>query len=250
MQVYLTLVRRELGGYFASLTGYILIAAVLLLLGLSFVDMLVKLNAEPTEAPLTEQFFVTVYFWFILLLTTPVITMRSFALEKFSGTYETLMTSPVKDVQVVLAKFTGALLFYAITWLPLGLYLVLVRHYSNDPAVLNPISLLTTFLGILLVGSLYISMGCFASSLTRSQVVAVMISFALGLGLFFLSLRSLMAAPGTGWPAGVFQFIAMTEHLEDFARGIVDTRCLVYYVTLSFFFLFLTLRVVESRRWR
>ena len=79
MKAYLTLVRRELGSFFGSLTGYILIATVLLLLGLSFVDMLVKLGVEPTDAPATEQFFVTVYFWLTLLLTTPVMTMRLFA---------------------------------------------------------------------------------------------------------------------------------------------------------------------------
>ncbi|MBM3836824.1 MAG: hypothetical protein FJ398_02475 [Verrucomicrobia bacterium] len=250
MQVYLTLVRRELGGFFGSLTGYILMATVLLLLGLSFADMLAKLNVEPTDAPVTEQFFVTVYFWLILLLTTPIMTMRTFAQEKFSGTYETLMTAPVADLPVVLAKFSGALLFYAITWLPLLIYLMLVRRYSNDPTLLQPGGLLATFLGILLVGALYLSLGCFASALTRNQIVAAMISYALGLGLFLLSLRSLMAAPGPGWTTKVFEYISMTEHLETFAAGLVDTRSVIYYTSLTAFFLFLTLRAVESRRWR
>ena len=250
MQAYLALTRRELGGYLGSITGYVLIATVLLLLGLSFTDMLAKLNAEPTDAPITEQFFVTVYYWLILLLTTPIMTMRTFAQEKFSGTYETLMTAPVKDAQVVLAKFTGAFLFYAITWLPLLAYLLLVRRYSSDPAVLNPAGLLTTLLGILLVGSLYISLGCFASALSRNQIVAAMISYALGLGLFLLSMRALMAAPGKGWSAQFFQYISMTEHLEEFAGGVIDTRHLVFYLSLTGFFLFLTLRAVESRRWR
>ena len=250
MQVYLTLVRRELGTYMGALTGYVLIAAGMLLLGLSFVDMLEKLSVEPTDAPATEQFFVTVYFWLILLLTTPVMTMRAFAQEKFSGTYETLMTCPVKDVEVVLAKFTGAFVFYCVTWLPLFVYLLLVRRYSNDPGVLNLAGLLTTYLGILLVGSLYLSLGCFASALTRNQIVAAMVSYALGLGLFLLSLRGMMASPPAGWATGFFQYISMTEHLEDFARGIIDTRALVFYLSLTGLFLFLTVRVVESRRWR
>src|ERR1044071_2338959 len=115
MHVYLTLLRRELGSYFMSLTGYVVIASVLLLVGVSLVDVLAKLNANPTELPLTEFFYITLYFWMVLLLTAPVITMRSFALEKFSGTYETLMTAPVSDLQVVLAKFSGALVFFLIT---------------------------------------------------------------------------------------------------------------------------------------
>ena len=250
MQVYLTLVRRELGTYLGALTGYVLIAAVMLLLGLSFVDMLEKLSVEPTDAPATEQFFVTVYFWLILLLKTPVMTMRAFAQEKFSGTYETLMTCPVKDVEVVLAKFTGAFVFYCVTWLPLFVYLLLVRRYSNDPGVLNLAGLLTTYLGILLVGSLYLSLGCFASALTRNQIVAAMVSYALGLGLFLLSLRAMMASPPAGWATEFFRYISMTEHLEDFARGIIDTRALIFYLSLTGLFLFLTVRVVESRRWR
>src|SRR5256886_12629003 len=111
MRAYLTLVRRELGAFFVSLTGYTIIASVLLLLGFSFADRLEKLNNDRAGvvAPLTELFYSTFYFWLILLLTAPVITMRSFAFEKWSGTYETLMTTPVSDWQVVLAKFTGTL---------------------------------------------------------------------------------------------------------------------------------------------
>ena len=108
MQAYWTLIRRELAGFFLSLSGYIIIAAALFLMGLSFVVILVKLQ-KPTPMPVTELFYITPFFWLILLLTTPVITMRLFALEKFSGTFETLMTTPVSDFQVVAAKFTAAL---------------------------------------------------------------------------------------------------------------------------------------------
>ena len=99
MRVYLTLVRRELGGFFGSLTGYVIIASVLLLLGLSFTSILGILNDNPIDVPLTELFYKTDYFWIILLLTTPVITMRSFAFEKGTGTYETLMTTPVSETK-------------------------------------------------------------------------------------------------------------------------------------------------------
>ena len=116
--------------------GYVIIAAVLFLLGLSFNDILSKLDT-PTEMPLTEGFFISFYFWIVFLLTTPVMTIRAFALERFSGTYETLMTSAVRDAQVVLAKFTGALAFFALTWLPLLAYLLVVRRFSDDPSALD-----------------------------------------------------------------------------------------------------------------
>jgi ABC-2 type transport system permease protein len=128
--------------------------------------------------------------------------------------------------------------------------LLIVRGYSTDPGLLEPGVLASTFLGLLLIGALYMAVGCFASALTQSQIIAAMISYALGLTLFLLSLRSLMAAPAPGWPARVFNHISMTEQMEDFARGVVDTRYLIYYCSLTVFFLFLTLKVVESRRWR
>jgi ABC-2 type transport system permease protein len=249
MQRYATLVRRELGGYFASYTGYLVVAAVLFLLGISFNDLLAKLDS-PTEMPLTEGFFVTFYFWIIFLLTAPVMTMRTFALEKFSGTFETLMTTPVGDAQVVLAKFTGAMVFYAIAWLPLLVYLAVVGRYSDDPAALDFRIVASTFLGILMIGSVYMALGCFASSVTRSQTVAAMFSYALGLGLFLLSLRALGASSMSGWTAKIYYHISMTEHLAAFARGVIDTRVLVFYATLTIGFLFLTCKVVESRRWK
>ena len=250
MQSYLILLRRELSGYFVSLSGYVVIAAVLFLLGVSFSDILYKVTGEPTDIPLTEAFFISFYFWMILLLVAPVLTIRSFASEKASGTYETLMTSPVGDVPVVLAKFSGALIFYLLTWLPLLGYLLLVRNYSNDPSAFDARVVVSTFLGIALIGAVYMSMGCFASALTRSQVVAAILSYALGLSLFLLSLRALAVAPAAGWAVKVYSHIAMTQHMEQFARGVIDTRVLVYYASLTLFFLFLTCKVVESRRWR
>jgi ABC-2 type transport system permease protein len=249
MQAYWTLVQRELGGYFASLTGYVIIASVLLLLGFSFTDMLVKLNNIPMHVPLTELFYSTLYFWLILLLTAPVITMRAFAFERFSGTYETLMTAPVSDLVVVLAKFTGTLLFYLITWLPLLACLAVIRYYNGEPTLLDMRTTLTTYLGIFLIGCLYMSLGCFASALTRSQIIAAMNAFVMGLGLFVLSLRTLMPATALDWGSQAFSYIALSEHMDGLVRGIIDTRHVVFYLTTTLLFLFLTLKVVESRRW-
>jgi ABC-2 type transport system permease protein len=249
MQAYWTLVQRELGGYFVSLTGYVIIASVLLLLGFSFSDMLVKLNTIPMHVPLTELFYSTLYFWLILLLTAPVITMRAFAFERFSGTYETLMTAPVSDLEVVLAKFSGTLLFYMITWLPLLGCLAVIRYYTGEPTLLDPRSTLTTYLGIFLIGCLYMSLGCFASALTRSQIIAAMNAFVMGLGLFVLSLRALMPTTPLDWGTQIFSYIALSEHMDGMVRGIIDTRHVVFYLTMTVLFLFLTLKVVESRRW-
>ena len=250
MQAYITLTRRELASFFVSMTGYVIIAAALFLMGLSFVILMVKLQSEPTSMPMTELFYATPFFWLILLLAAPVITMRLFALEKFSGTFETLMTTPVSDLQVVLAKFTAATLFYMLMWLPLLGCIFILRHYTTDPGVLDIGAIGTTYLGIFLLGGLFMSLGCFASALTRSQIIAAMVSFTMGITLFLLSFLGDQLSTDTGWQMQVLNHLTMVDHMLNFARGIVDTRHVVLYVSLTIWFLFLTLRVVESRRWK
>ncbi len=250
MAAYWTMVRRELSSHFLSWTGYVIVAAVVFLIGVGFTSMLKGLNGEATPIPVTQLFYETLYFWLILLLVSPVITMRSFALEKSSGTYETLMTTPVSEAQVVLAKFTGALLFYLIMWLPLLGCLFIVRAYSNDPSTLDPGAVGATFFGIFLLGALYMAVGVFASVITRSQIIAAMVSLALGLSLFMLSFLGAAFSTQTGWVAQLVGYVGLMEHMRDFAQGIVDTRPLVFYVTTTVGFLFLTWKVAESRRWK
>jgi ABC-2 type transport system permease protein len=249
MRAYWTLVRRELSGFFLSLGGYLIIAAVLFLMGLSFVVILAKLQ-KPTPMPVTELFYETPFFWLILLLTTPVITMRLFALEKFSGTFETLMTTPVSDFQVVAAKFTAALLTYAVMWLPLLGCLLVVHHFTNDTAALDGGVVAGAFLGILLLGGLFVSLGCCASALTRSQVIAAMITLVFGASVFLLGYLASQLPAQDSWQTRVLSCFDLFQQMRDFARGVVDTRPVVLLVSLTMFFLFLTLRVVESRRWK
>jgi len=250
MQIFLTLMRRELAAFFVSITGYIIIAAVTFLIGLSFVVLMTNLGSDPSPMPVTELFYRTYYFWLIVLLATPVITMRLFALEKFSGTFETLMTTPVGDFQVVAAKFTAAAIFYTIMWMPMLPCLFVVRHFTNQPGTLDMGTIGGMYLGVFLVGCLFLSLGCFASALTRSQMAAAMISFALGVSLFSLGFLAEAVSAATQWKTQVLSRFGLFQQMNDFARGVVDTRTVIFYSSLTLFFLFLTLRVVESRRWK
>lgn len=250
MQAYITLVRRELGSHFVSWTGYVVISAVLFLLGLCFVSLLQALNAEPTDRPIMELFYSTYYFWLVLLLAVPIITMRTFAMEQFTGTFETLMTTPVSDLQVLMAKFTGALALYIMIWLPLMGMVFIVRHFGNDPGALDWGTLASTFLGILLVGLLLVSIGCFASSLTRSLMIAAMLTIAVGISIFLLGFLAYSYSSEPGWQSRLFAHVSLIEHMRDFSRGVVDSRALVFYPSLTAVFLFLTLKVIESRRWK
>ena len=251
MSIFWALLRRELTAFFFSLAGYIIIAAVTLLTGLSFVVLVQNLGTDPSPMPVTEMFYRTYFFWLIVLLVSPVITMRLFALEKASGTFETLMTTQVGDVQVVAAKFMAAIIFYLVAWLPLLACLFIVQHFTSQNSALDAGTLGGMFLGIFLTGGLFLSLGCFASSLTRSQVAAAMISFVLGVSLFSLGfLAEALPATTQPWQLQIVSYFGLFEQMHDFARGVVDVRAVVFYVSATFLFLFLTLRVVESRRWK
>lgn len=250
MRAYLTLARRELSAYFISMTGYVIIAGAAFLTGLSFVVLMAKLQGMATPMPVTRLFYATPFFWLIVLLAAPIITMRLFAQEKFSGTFETLMTTPVTDLQVVLAKFTAAWIFYLLMWLPLLASLFLLRRYTSDPGALDAGTLAGMFLGIGLVGATFIALGCLASAVTRSQIIAAMLCLAGGVSLFLISFLGDQLSLDAGHWMLLFNYVSLFEHMDDFARGVVDTRPVVFYLTLTLVFLFLTLRVVESRRWR
>jgi ABC-2 type transport system permease protein len=249
MQAYLTLTRRELGSFFYSWIGYVVIGGATFLMGLSFYLLLDRLQGEPTPMPLTE-IFLGGCFWLIVLFSAPVITMRLFALEKDTGTFETLMTTPVSEWQVALAKFTAAMIFYMLMWLPLLGCVLVLRYFARGSNLLDPGTLGSTYLGIFLTGCVFMAAGCFASALTRNQIVAAMISFAIGLAIF---LAGYMAGPldlQKTWTGQVLNCVSVISQMKDYARGVVDTRSIVFCLTSSLFFLFLACKVIESRRWR
>lgn len=250
MQVFLTLTRRELATFFVSVTGYVIMAAATLFVGESFVVLLKNLGGDPTPVPITELFYQTSFFWLILLLSTPVITMRLFALEKFSGTFETLMTTPVSDLQVVLAKFVAAFLFYVVMWLPMLACLLILQRYAPQAGAIDMGTVGCTFLGTFLLGAVFLSLGCFASSLTRSQTMAAMVAFGLGMSLFSVAYLAEKIPVNEYWQVNALGYFALFQQMRDFARGVIDSRAVILCGSLTFFFLFLTLRVIESRRWK
>lgn len=251
MSIFLTLLRRELATFFLSVTGYVIIAAVTLLVGSTFAMLIKNLGNDSFPMPVTQLFFNSSMFWIILILITPVITMRLFAFEKASGTYETLMTAPVRDIQIVAAKFVASLVFYMVMWLPTLAALSIVAHFTNQTRVLDNGLLGGMYLGIFLSGCMFLAIGCFTSSLTRSQMTAAMMSLAIGVILLILAyVAYAQVIPSSAQTASLFYYFNLFKQMEDFTRGTVDTRAVIFYVSAAFFFLFLTLRVVESRRWK
>jgi ABC-2 type transport system permease protein len=179
----------------------------------------------------------------ILLFVLPMITMRTYSEEKRPGTIELLLTSPLTDVQIIMGKFLGAMALYA------AMLAVTIVHIGVLFALGNPEwkPVATSYLGLLLMGGSFIAIGLLISSFTRNQIVAVMGTFAVVLLGWIINWASTLAGP-TG--REVLDYLGMTNHLEDFTRGIIDTKHVVYYVSLITFALFLTARSVDSERWR
>jgi ABC-2 type transport system permease protein len=163
------------------------------------------------------------------------------------------MTTPVGDLEVVMAKFIAALFFYLIMWLPTIACLFIVAHFTSQTSTLDKGVEYGTFLGIFLSGCMFLSIGCLTSSLTRSQVTAAMMSLAVGVILLivaYLAYAQVIPVTGQSQVESVLYYFNLFKQMEDFTRGVVDTRTVIFYVSLTLFFLFLTLRVVESRRWK
>jgi ABC-2 type transport system permease protein len=250
MRKFLTLVGREVGGAFHQPLAWIVAFFFLLVTGFNFHAGVSLLNHSAGTTTMVEAFFNTVYFWFPLLLVCPLITMRVFAEEAKMGTVEILMTAPVRDVQVVLAKFAGALVFFFILWLPSLGYFVVFQAVSSVGAAGAAGSYLGAYAMLVLLGAFYCSIGCLGSALTDNQIVAAVMSFAGILLMFFLGLLSLVL-PGAGpFVRELAYFFSPIQHMMDFSRGIFDTRPVVFYLSATVVVLFATFQVFQYRRWR
>lgn len=237
---------RELRAYFLSPLAYAVMALFLLVNGF-VLWIIVGFLSRPQAGvgqPLEFFFGQTVFFWLVLLFVTPVLTMRSIAEERRSGTIEVLMTAPVSETQVVLGKFFASFLFYVALWVPTLLYvLILQRSVRVD---WGPVA--AGYVGILGIGALFLAVGIFASSLTKSQVVAALVTFAVLVLLFSCGLlENLVMAEGA---KKIFEYLDLWRHMDDFGKGIVDSRRLVYYASATTFFLFLAARSLATRKWR
>ena len=250
MKRFLTLLIREVTHYFHQPLAYIVLFFFLLLTAANFHAGLVALNREPGQTSVIEAFFNTVLFWFPFVLSFPLLTMRLFSEEYKLGTIETLMTAPVRDGEVVLAKFLGSLVFYIVLWAPSLLYFLVFRWVSGQNAADSIGAYLGAYSMLILVGMFYLSIGCLASALTKNQIVAATITFALICLLFFLGLLSFIFLKASSTLRELTYYFSTIEHMGEFSRGLFDTRPVVFYLSMTFFTLFLTFHVFQYRRWK
>ncbi len=237
--------KRELMSFFFSPIAYIVLVGILLVNGISCVILIQFMNDQPTDVSVFTIFFNSFFSWLALIVMTPLITMKLFAEEKKVGTYESLMTTPLKNGEYVISKFLAGFVFYIILWAPTAVYFILVSMFSATPLDQAPVY--GGFIGLLLIGLLAVSMGCLGSSMTTNQIVAAVITFALFGGLLLVGF--LPYAIG-GKLREAFQYFSMIYHMEELVQGILDWRRVIFYISGTLFFLFLTYKIVESRQWK
>lgn len=237
---------RELKAFFYSPLGWVVAAMVLLVNGFVFWLLLAFLTdprSSGTLAPLQLFFGGTFLFWLVLLFVAPVLTMKLIAEERRQGTIEMLMTAPITEGQVVLGKYLASLTFYCFIWAPTIVYALILDRYSEVDW--GPVA--SGYLGVFLLGALFLAIGAFASALARSQIVAAVIAFAMLVGLFALALvENLVQTP---WLSEALSYTNLWLHMDELSRGIVDSRRLVFLLSGTVLFLFLASRVLESRKW-
>jgi ABC-2 type transport system permease protein len=237
------IVGREWRAYFFSPLAYVILAAFLLMNGFIFTAIVNYLNSPmASKGQAFPLLFTNTYFWLFNLFVVPIIAMRLFAEERKSGTLELLLTAPVSEGTVVLGKFLGGLGFFLTLWLPTLVYVGILR--SQTTIDLGPVA--AAYLAVALLGGYFLSVGIFASTLTKNQIVAAIFTFALLIPIFSAGLLENMVND----PAkrDFFAYFNLWDHMDDFARGVVDTRRIVYYVSATIFFLFLTTVSVSAKK--
>ena len=237
------IVKREFLAYFFSPLAYVILTAFLIFNGVTFRGILEVLNSPDTpRTALMSLFFTNAFFWIFMMLVSAIIAMRLLSEERKSGSIETLLTAPVSEGTVVAGKFIGAWAFFLFLWLPTILYPVLLSRYGS----IDPGPVAGGYLGIALIGALFVSAGTFASALTKNQIVAAILGFLFIITIFFVGVFNfLVTDPST---REALSYLNLLEHMDDFARGIVDTRRLVYVVSSVVFFLFLSTKALEANK--
>ena len=252
MRNILLICRKELKSYFASPIAYSVLAIFGLIIGWVFYnatrDMVrFSFQAQMQQQPISvNEMVIRPILGFastITLFLMPMITMRLVAEEKRTGTIELLLTSPIKDIEIIVGKWLGGLLLYLCVLGMSALNMALLVAWSKPDV--KPV--LIAYLGLILQGGCLLAIGTFISTLTRNQIIAGIVTFFVCLLLWLLSWFTAFDSSGA---ASVVNYLSIVTHFENFSKGVLDSKDVVFYLSMIFFGLFITSRSMESLRWR
>ena len=255
-----SLIKREFTAYFLSPIAYVVMAVLLAVTGLLFtntLDLLVGTSTRGTEFPM-QTMLGDEKFWLVFLFIPALLTMRLLAEERGTGTLEALMTAPIRDWQVVIGKYVACVLFFLVLWLPTLIYVPILTdlHFGTwwNPTTwtfgIDPLPVVTSYIGLLLAGMMFLAIGLFVSSLVKNQLVAAILALAVTLPFVVAAFWRPGLDPSS-LPARVIAFVSVPEHFrKDFCRGVIDTRHVVLYLSATALALILTVRSLEARRLR
>lgn len=246
MNAFWAVYRRELLSVWVTPLGWVLLFVFLLLQGTSFyivIDHFAHFTSLSIDQGPAQMYFNSLFIPFSLLLVCPALSMGMFAEERKIGTIETLLTAPIGAGAVVHAKYLALVTTYAVLWLPTLLFIVIVRNVTEiDWPVVA-----ASYAGLLAIGCAYLAIGLLMSALTKSQLLALMLTALVLFGLFILGVGERVFEPGP--LRELCAHVSVLSQLDDFSRGVVDTRRLVFDSSVASLCLFLTRRVVDSWRW-
>jgi len=241
-----TLFKKEINGFLDSLIGYIVILVFLMMIGLFLWVFPVQFNILDYGFANLDGLFILAPFVFLFLI--PAITMRSFADEKKSGTLELLMTQPLTDVQIILAKYLAGVVLVLFSLLPTLIYFFSVYRLGLPPGNLDAGGIWGSYIGLLFLGITFVAIGIFASSISDNQIVsfivAIFLCFFLYMGFELIYTFILSGSIGL-----MVESLGINAHYSSMSRGVIDTRDLIYFISVSTLFLLLTKLSLESRKW-
>jgi len=240
------LLLKEIQGFFSSLIGYIVIVVFLITNSMFMWIFPGDYNILDSGYASLDSLF-TLAPWVFLFLV-PAITMRSFSEEKKAGTMEFLLTKPLTDLQIILAKYLGGLILVILSLLPTLVFYWSVSALGNPPGNIDSGGTLGASLGLFFLAAIYVAIGIFASSLSDNQIIAfiiaVLLSFTAYMGFDFLS-----SLPGLGSFDAFILSLGINDHYKSISRGVIDSRDMIYYAIVIIFFLLVTRFKLQSRHW-
>ena len=232
------IIKREINSFFSSAIGYLVIAVYLVINGLFLWVFGGNFNIlDSGFADLSPYFELAPW---VLLFLVPAVSMRAFSDELRMGTFELLLTKPLSLKQIVLGKYFGAVILIIIALIPTLLYIITISELGNPPGNFDVGSTIGSYLGLLFLVFAYTSIGIFASTLTQNQIGAFIIGVFLCFGLYY-------GFEGTATSTIDFSHLGMQAHFQSIARGVLDTRDLVYFLSVTLFFIALTVLKLKKR---